>query len=137
CSDHIRAPEFQRRSVTATCQPGHCEESTGSLLVGSRGRRVGEAGVECKSYAQHSMHPTDGYVPRFQAVYWRPIQTGGTTTLNRSTWFGYNPRVVLVPLLSLLGTPPHPAACELRGAVCPPPTLPLSTNSASVLSELA
>jgi hypothetical protein len=46
CSGRIRAPEFQRRSVTATCQPGPYEESTGSSIVCSRGRRVGEAGVE-------------------------------------------------------------------------------------------
>jgi hypothetical protein len=67
----------------------------------------------------------------------RPFQTGGNTTLNRSTWFRYYPRVVLVPLRSLLGTAPWLAACLLRGAVCPLPTPLLSTNSASGSTESA
>jgi thioredoxin reductase (NADPH) len=52
-----------------------------------------------------------------------------------STRFRYNPRVVLVPLPALLGTAPWPAVSVLRGAVCPLPTLLLSTSSASGSTE--
>jgi hypothetical protein len=67
----------------------------------------------------------------------RPFQTGGNTMLNRSTRFRSNPHVVLVPLLSLLGTAPWLAASVRRGAVCLLPTPLLSTNSASGSTEAA